>query len=223
MSKRGSHSCMCNSLAFPFSSTLQTITFCLLLPGTHSLGCWADREIPKEGMCGTLELFCCHPDVRRGGPACSLAGRRVANILAEGDEGPTLSPETRASLPAQSRGTQSAVRKLQCSWRGCPSGCPHDSRYLLWMLAIPTIHTSDLLPEASQADCNTNKLPKHKPLLPRLGVEDIEAGIASSSGGNLSFLMYLEKVKSLTMLEVLPSIFTNFGISSPQWGNILKF
>lgn len=74
---------------------------------------------------------------------------RVANVLAEGDERPKLSPETWASLPAESWGTQSAVRKLKSSQQGRPSGLPHNNCCLLWMPAVPTIHTQDLSPEAS--------------------------------------------------------------------------
>ena len=92
------------------------------------------------------------------------------------------------------------------------------------MPAVPIIYRQDLLPEASYTDFNTNKLPRHKPLLPRLGVEDIGVGIASSSGEKLSCFMYLEKVNSLKTLGSLPFyIFRNFGSSSPQWGDILKF
>lgn len=66
---------------------------------------------------------------------------KVAKALAEKDEGPERSPEPWASLPAESWGTQSAVRKLKRSQQSHPSGLPHNNRYLLWMPAVPTIHT----------------------------------------------------------------------------------
>lgn len=64
-------------------------------------GCWADMEIPREGVCRTLELFCCYPDVGKGGPAAGEKGK-VAKVLAEEAGGPAHSPETWASLPAES-------------------------------------------------------------------------------------------------------------------------
>lgn len=63
----------------------------------------------------------------------------------------------------QSLGNPSAVREPKYSRRGRPSGLSHSNHCLLWTPAVPTVHTQDLLPEASHTDCNTNQLPKHKP------------------------------------------------------------
>lgn len=159
-------------------------------------------------MCGTLELFYGHPDVGKGGPAPREKGK-VAKVLAEDAGGPAHSPETRASLPAV-LGTRSAIRTLKCSQRGHPPSLPHNNHYLLWMLAVPTIHTEDLSPEASHTHWNMNQLPKHRPLLQRRGTETVKGRTTSSSGGNPSGSMYLEKVNSLKMLGGLPYYLQKF-------------
>lgn len=174
-------------------------------------GCWADEEIPREGVCGTLELFCCHPDVGKGRP-CSR--EKSCGQSCQGPSWGSWGTQTLPRDPGQpsSRvlGTQSAVPTLKCSQQGHPSGLPHNNHYLLWMLAVPTIHTEDLSPEASHTHWNTNQLPKLRPLLQRWGTEDVKGGTTSSYGGNLSCGMYLEKVNSLITLGGPPYYLQKF-------------
>lgn len=91
-----------SSLAHCKESPSSVLTAQKTLPG-----CWADKEIPREGVCGTLALFCCHLD-GRGKKAASEKGK-IAKFLAEKAGGTRTLPRDPGQPSSRVLGIQSAV------------------------------------------------------------------------------------------------------------------